>query len=66
MTEIKGRYKINLHWVPDFDTVEAGEVRKDKGILSVLEAQLGLKLQPRKMPVDILVIDHVERTPTRN
>jgi uncharacterized protein (TIGR03435 family) len=65
-TEIKGRYKIDLHWAPDFDTVASGEARKDKGILNVLEAQLGLKLQARKMPVEILVIDHIERTPTRN
>ena len=28
--------------------------------------QFGLKLEPRKAPVDLLVIDHVERTPTEN
>ena len=28
--------------------------------------QLGLKLEPRKAPVDLIVIDHVEKTPTEN
>ncbi|MFZ0961971.1 MAG: TIGR03435 family protein, partial [Terriglobia bacterium] len=28
--------------------------------------KLGLKLEPRKAPVEQLVIDHVEKTPTEN
>lgn len=28
--------------------------------------QLGLKLEPRKAPIEILIIDHVEKTPTDN
>jgi uncharacterized protein (TIGR03435 family) len=28
--------------------------------------QLGLKLEPRKTPVDLVVIDHLEKTPTEN
>jgi uncharacterized protein (TIGR03435 family) len=31
-----------------------------------LPQQLGLKLESRKMPVDLLVIDHVEKLPTQN
>jgi uncharacterized protein (TIGR03435 family) len=28
--------------------------------------QLGLKLEARKMPLDLLVIDHLEKLPTEN
>jgi uncharacterized protein (TIGR03435 family) len=35
-------------------------------IFNALQEQLGLKLEARKGPVDLLVIDHVEKTPTRN
>jgi uncharacterized protein (TIGR03435 family) len=28
--------------------------------------QYGLKLEPRKAPIELLVIDHVEKSPTEN
>jgi uncharacterized protein (TIGR03435 family) len=28
--------------------------------------QMGLKLEPRKAPVDLIVVDHVEKVPTEN
>jgi uncharacterized protein (TIGR03435 family) len=31
-----------------------------------VEQQLGLKLERKNMPVDMVVIDHVERTPSGN
>jgi uncharacterized protein (TIGR03435 family) len=31
-----------------------------------VQEQLGLKLEPAKVPVQILVIDHVDRVPTEN
>jgi uncharacterized protein (TIGR03435 family) len=33
---------------------------------TALEKQLGLKLEHRKEPLDIIVIDHIEKTPTDN
>jgi uncharacterized protein (TIGR03435 family) len=35
-------------------------------IFAALEQQLGLKLEKTKVPVDVLVIDHIEKTPTGN
>jgi uncharacterized protein (TIGR03435 family) len=35
-------------------------------IFNALQQQLGLKLEARKGPVDLLVIDQVEKTPTEN
>jgi uncharacterized protein (TIGR03435 family) len=28
--------------------------------------QLGLKLEPRKEPMQMIVVDHIEKTPTEN
>ena len=35
-------------------------------IFSAVQDQLGLKLESKKGPVDTLVIDHIEKTPTEN
>jgi uncharacterized protein (TIGR03435 family) len=35
-------------------------------IFGAVQAQLGLKLEPKKGPVDLIVIDHIEKTPTEN
>jgi uncharacterized protein (TIGR03435 family) len=42
------------------------ESAEGPSIFSALQEQLGLKLEKRKGPVEILVIDHVERVPTDN
>jgi uncharacterized protein (TIGR03435 family) len=43
-------------------------VASDPGGSSIFQAvqELGLKLEPRQAPVDVIVIDHVEKTPTEN
>jgi uncharacterized protein (TIGR03435 family) len=36
-------------------------------MLTALDSQLGLKLRPKKSaPIEMLIIDHLDRTPTEN
>jgi len=64
-TGITGRYNLKLQWAPD-DAVPASNgstaPTSDSGpsIFTALEEQLGLKLQPARGPVQVLVIDHIE------
>ncbi len=46
------------------DQPDAAEPLPD--IFSALQSQLGLKLEPKKAPVEVFVVDHMERTPTGN
>ena len=62
-TGLKGVYSFKLEWTPD-DAASAGD--SGPSLLSALREQLGLKLEGRKGPVDVLVVDHIERAPTEN
>ncbi|MEO6815305.1 MAG: TIGR03435 family protein [Edaphobacter sp.] len=60
-TDIAGNYDINLHFAPDGSTDSPYP-----SIFTAVQEQLGLKLEPQKVPVQMLVIDHLEQTPTPN
>ena len=64
MTELAGLYNVNLEWSAD----EANGTNFDDppSLFTVLQENLGLRLDRRKAPVDLYVIDHVERLPTDN
>ena len=78
-TGLKGGFDFTLHWTPRNARMEplngagaaqgaASAASQDSAGLSILTAlqeQLGLKLEPRRAPVEVLVIDNVER-PSQN
>ena len=72
-TGLKGKYDI----VIDISSYMANAAATGKGdgggevdVMSILftglQAQLGVKLEPKKDNVDVLVVDHAEKTPTEN
>jgi uncharacterized protein (TIGR03435 family) len=68
MTGLKGFYDFTLDWVPDpkDESAHAADVLQGPTLVMALDEQLGLKLEARKAPIEILVVDHAERTPTEN
>jgi uncharacterized protein (TIGR03435 family) len=66
-TGFAGRFDVNLKWAPD--GVAPGNPALASpdlpSIFTALEEQLGLKLESGKAPIDVLVIDRIER-PSEN
>ncbi|MFZ0820814.1 MAG: M56 family metallopeptidase [Candidatus Acidiferrales bacterium] len=76
-TGLTGKYDFTLQWTPDGasapaagggDGAQSGtgvpsvsEPSSWPSIFTAIQQQLGLKLEPAKGPVEIIVIDHVER-----
>jgi uncharacterized protein (TIGR03435 family) len=73
-TELKGKYEIKLEWTQEEgpghrpgDGPEAAPPPETNGpsLFTALQEQLGLKLESSKGPVEIIVIDRIEK-PTEN
>jgi uncharacterized protein (TIGR03435 family) len=78
-TGLKGNYIFSLHWTPDADEQEriraAAPGLPESGVdkpsssgpplMTAIEEQLGLKLQPTTERVPVLIIDHAEQ-PAQN
>jgi uncharacterized protein (TIGR03435 family) len=69
-TELEGSFNFKLEWTPE--TAKAVTPRPDgaaiesgPSIFTAIQQQLGLRLRSKKMPVEVVVIDHVER-PSEN
>jgi len=68
MTGIKGVFDLTLEWSPDEveSPVKAGgEAAEPAGpsIFAAVQEQLGLKLEKQKAPVEMIVIDRIEKPP---
>ena len=65
-TGLSGTYDIKLR-VSNGGSAEDGEASEPApDIYEALEKQLGLKLQKAKASMDIIVIDHIDKTPVEN
>jgi uncharacterized protein (TIGR03435 family) len=63
MTGLTGKYAFDLHWPPS-ETETMDYV--DPAILPAMEKQLGLRLEKRTLPINVLVVDHAEGIPSAN
>jgi len=69
-TELSGRYDYFL----DINAYITDEMRNQSGppleapsiIANALQGQLGLKIETKKLQLDVLVIDKIEKSPTEN
>lgn len=52
-TGLKDRYDFSLQY-------------DEAGLVPVVQQQLGLRIESAKAPVDVLIIDHIDRVPTEN
>jgi uncharacterized protein (TIGR03435 family) len=68
-TGLTGAYDVHLKWAMDSLSIPVGpnatppSDATGPSIFTALQEQLGLKLESAKGPVEVLVIDHVERPP---
>jgi uncharacterized protein (TIGR03435 family) len=60
LTETPGSYNFKLEWSIDGD---ANDV--ESAMFAALQSQLGLKLESRKLPIDMIVVDKAEK-PSEN
>jgi uncharacterized protein (TIGR03435 family) len=51
---------------PGMPAASAPDSQSSPNLFAALQEQLGLKLEQRKGPVDLLVIDHLEKAPIEN
>jgi len=61
-TGLKGKYAVTLLW----DEETPSNTDSGPTIFKAIQDQLGLKLVPKKGPIEMLVIDRIERTPIEN
>jgi uncharacterized protein (TIGR03435 family) len=61
MTGLAGKYEIRLEFAPDISNPHSVP-----DLFTALTEQLGLKLESRKAPVDVLVVDSAAKQPSEN
>lgn len=71
-TGLKGLFDIRLEFEPDPALLErpegqqVGQIGHGPSIFTAVQEQLGLRLESRKTPVEMIVVDRAEKTPAEN
>ena len=74
-TGLTAIYDVDFHWTPDEASALPGAAEPPQplpvmsdwpNLFLAIQQQLGLKLESRRTPVKVVVVDHVERVPTAN
>jgi uncharacterized protein (TIGR03435 family) len=60
-TGLTGKYYFGLRYAPERDQADS-----DLPPLAIALQDLGLRLEKRKGPVELLMVDHMEKTPSEN
>jgi uncharacterized protein (TIGR03435 family) len=75
LTGLTGKYDVSLYWVaghalpaaaPAAGGAPLPESEPGPTLEQALQDQLGLRLEQKKGPMEFLVVDHLEKTPTEN
>lgn len=68
LTAIEGKFDLKLEWTPDDMQAKppsGGDSAQGPSLFAALQEQLGLKLESRKVPTEVLVIDSADK-PSEN
>ena len=66
-TGISGSFDFRIQMAASEEIMRSEAIHGEApSIFPMIERQLGLKLESRKVPLEVLVIDHAERVPTEN
>ena len=65
-TGLQGRFDLTLDWRPDTQADDTEAKADLPSLFTALPEQLGLALEKRKVPLEVLVVDHANRVPVDN
>ena len=74
-TGLTGQYEIRLYWVSDTGAAQppardgvapSASAPAGPTLIQALQSQLGLRVEPKRGPVEFIVVDHMEKLPTEN
>ncbi len=65
-TGLNGFFEVRLDWAMETGTRAAAEPAAGPSVFTAVQEQLGLRLESRKGPLEVLVVDHAGQNPADN